>query len=179
MFTKRSVAPLALAFACALAQAQAIYRCGDSYGSQPCAGGREIAPDPVAPSAAERRQAGAAAQRDARLAEGLERQRVKEESRPADAYIPPPPAEPVHAPHKWPEKAATRKLDVFTATGPAPAGKDKDAAKKGKPKARDSAAKTPPGEAAPKSKSKASPAGDDKKQPQPSSPGRMAAPAAR
>ncbi|TFZ06407.1 hypothetical protein EZ313_07155 [Ramlibacter henchirensis] len=32
--------------------------------------------------------------------------------------MPPPSAEARPEPHKWPEKAGTRKLDVFTATAP-------------------------------------------------------------
>lgn len=134
-------APLALAFACGIAFAQpsTIYRCGDSYGSQPCAGGRELAAPSPSPTGAERRDAAAAAQRDARIADGLEKERLKQEARPASAYIPPPEPPAHFAPHKWPEKNATRKLDVFTASAPGTAkpdkkkdGKSAKGAKKGK-----------------------------------------------
>lgn len=165
----RFAAPLALACGIALANASAqpIYRCGDSYGSQPCAGARAIAPDAVSPSDAERRQAAVAAQRDAQLAEGLEKERLRQEARPpSSAYIPSPAPEPVHPPHKWPEKAATRKLDVFTATGPAPARKEK-AARRGKAGAAKGAAKT---------KAKADAAVEDKKK---APAGRLAKPDAR
>ncbi|KQT14267.1 hypothetical protein ASG30_01385 [Ramlibacter sp. Leaf400] len=128
------MAPLALACGMAATQAQTIYRCGDSYGSQPCAGGKSIAADPSGPSTDESRQATAAAQRDAKLADGLEKERLKQEARPAQIYVPLPSAQEKPEPHKWPEKAGTRKLDVFTATGPgtAPPKKDKGAKKEGK-----------------------------------------------
>ena len=116
-------APLALAFGIALAQPSTIYRCGDSYGSQPCAGGREIAAESPSPTSAERRDAAAAAQRDARIADSLEKERLKQEARPASSYIPPPEPQAQFAPHKSPEKNATRKLDVFTASGPPPGKK--------------------------------------------------------
>lgn len=143
------LAPLALACGMAAAQAQTIYRCGDSYGSQPCAGGRSIAADPSGPSTAESRQATAAAQRDAKLADGLEKDRLKQEARPAPVYMPPPSAQEKPEPHKWPEKAGTRKLDVFTATGPgtAPPKRDKGAKKEGKAKTPNGATKAPSMEA--------------------------------
>ena len=115
-------APLALACGIALAQPSTIYRCGDSYGSQPCAGGREISGETPSPTSAERREAATAAQRDARIADSLEKERLKQEARPASSYIPAPEAKAQPTPHKSPEKNATRKLDVFTASGP-PAGK--------------------------------------------------------
>jgi hypothetical protein len=128
-------APLALACGIAAAQAQTVYRCGNSYGSQPCAGAQAIATEAPVPTDAERKQAAAAAQRDARLADGLEKDRLREEARPAQLYVPPPKFEPTPQPHKWPEKSATRKLDVFTASAPGtkPPKKGKDG--KAKPKA--------------------------------------------
>jgi hypothetical protein len=128
----RAAAPL-LAAACLTAQAQTIYRCGDSYSQQPCAGG-QLVPTAPAPSAADRAQAGANARRDATLAATLEKDRVRQENQAAaqPLYLPPPPAEPVREGHKWPEQNATRKLDVFTASAPGtPAKKNKDG-KKGK-----------------------------------------------
>jgi hypothetical protein len=111
-----------LLLACAawpLAHAQAIYRCGDSYSQQPCAGGSQLAPAAPAPSAAERAQAAAAAARDARLADTLEKDRTRRDAQASSAAVVLPAtagAEP--EPHLWPEKAATRKLDVFTASAP-------------------------------------------------------------
>ena len=118
----RPARPWILVLACAgwtLAHAQPIYRCGDNYSQQPCAGGKEVAPAPAAPSAADRSQAAAAASRDARLAESLEKDRARREAQAGSAAVvlpTPPTAEP--EPHKWPDKAATRKLDVFTASVP-------------------------------------------------------------
>ncbi len=126
----QSALALSLAAASVAAPAQAIYRCGDSYSQQPCAGGRAIEADP-APTAAERRQSAAATQRDARLADSLEKDRLRQEAQPGQLYIPPPKLDAAAEPHKWPEKKATRKLDVFTAS--APANKPpKDKKKKGK-----------------------------------------------
>lgn len=118
-------APLALACGIALAQPSTIYRCGDSYSSQPCAGGREIAAETPSPTGAERRDAAAAAQRDARIADSLEKERLKQEARPSSSYIPSPEPKAQPTPHRWPEQNATRKLDVFTASGPAPGKPEK------------------------------------------------------
>ena len=118
-------APLALACGIAFAQPSTIYRCGDSYGSQPCAGGREVSTETPSPTPAERRDTAAAAQRDARIADNLENERLKQEARPASSYIPPPEAKAQPTPHKWPEQKATRKLDVFTASGPPPSKPEK------------------------------------------------------
>jgi len=139
----RPARPWILLLACAawpLAHAQAIYRCGDSYSQQPCAGGTQVAPALPGPSSTERSQAAAVAARDARLAESLEKDRVRREAQAsASPVVLPsaPAAEP--EPHKWPEKAATRKLDVFTASVPGgkqakgkPAAKAKSEAKDGK-----------------------------------------------
>jgi len=115
-------APLALACGIALAQPSTIYRCGDSYSSQPCAGGREISAETPSPTSTERRDAAVAAQRDARIADSLEKERLKQEARSASSHIPAPAPQAQPTPHKWPEKNATRKLDVFTASGP-PTGK--------------------------------------------------------
>lgn len=129
-------APLALACGIAFAQPSTIYRCGDSYGSQPCPGGREVSAETPSPTSAERRDAAAAARRDARIADGLEKERLRQEARPATSYVPPPEPKAQPTPHKSPEQNATRKLDVFTASGP-PTGKPekKKAAKGGKKKA--------------------------------------------
>ena len=104
---------------CCAAQAQAIYRCGDSYSQQPCAGGLQLAPAAPMPSAAERSQAAATAARDARLADTLEKDRTRREAQAGQAMaVMPSPAAEGFEPHKTPEKAATRKLDLFTASVP-------------------------------------------------------------
>lgn len=113
-----------LVLACAawpLAHAQAIYRCGDSYSQQPCAGGTQLPAAAPAPSAADRSQAAAAAARDARLAESLEKDRVRREAQAGTGAVVLPAArtdEPGFEPHQWPDKAGTRKLDLFTASVP-------------------------------------------------------------
>lgn len=59
---------------------QDIYRCGDSYGPQPCEGGRLVdAAD--ARSAAQRSQSETAARTDARLADAMERERLRQLAR--------------------------------------------------------------------------------------------------
>ena len=88
-----------------------------AYSQAPCDGGRAIAAEP-APSADQRRAALDAAQRDAKAADALEKERVQQEAHAAPAYIPAPRTEAAFEPHKSPEKAATRKLDVFTASAP-------------------------------------------------------------
>lgn len=117
---------------CCAAQAQAIYRCGDSYSQQPCAGGRQLAPSTPPPSASDRSQAAAQVARDGRLADTLEKDRTRREAQAAHAptVLPAPVAE-EHEPYKSPEKAATRKLDMFTASVPGSrTPKAKTAAKK-------------------------------------------------
>jgi len=99
--------------------AQTVWKCPDGYGQQPCPGGERIAIQPAEPTAAERASAQAATRRDAALAAALEKDRLRMEAQAA-AYQPPRSAEPAPTfePRKSPEKAATRKLDVFTASDP-------------------------------------------------------------
>lgn len=115
----RAIPALALSLAAVstAAPAQPIYRCGDSYSQQPCAGGKAIEAEPP-PTTLERKKSAAAAQRDASLAGSLEKDRLQREAQPAQLYIPPPRFEAAPDPRKSPEKAATRKLDVFTASAP-------------------------------------------------------------
>jgi hypothetical protein len=71
--------------------AQPVYRCGDSYTNQPCPGGRQIqADDPRTP--AQRAQTTEAAKRDAKLADEMEKTRLKQEAKAAVAPVPPAPA---------------------------------------------------------------------------------------
>lgn len=76
--------PFVVAIALALgmfatASAQTVYRCGDSYSQKPCAGGRAVdVEDPRSPT--QREQARTAAQRDARTAQAMERDRLKAEA---------------------------------------------------------------------------------------------------
>ena len=104
---------------CCAAHAQAIYRCGESYSQQPCAGGRQLAPSAPPPSASDRSQAAAQVARDGRLADSLEKDRTRREAQAAHALtVLPAPVAQDPEPYKSPEKAATRKLDMFTASVP-------------------------------------------------------------
>jgi hypothetical protein len=148
-----AAAALLLSVTCLAVQAQAVYRCGDSYGQQPCAGGQQVPQAQPGPSAADRAQAGANARRDATLAATLEKDRLRQEGQAGTQplYIPPPTPQATDEPHKWPEKNATRKLDVFTASAPGTAPKKKD---KDKP-AKDQAASKAATKAKPKDDGKA------------------------
>ena len=131
MNARRSVSTLIVGLgfawgAAAPAWGQPVYRCGSSYGSQPCEGGRALsAEDPRTP--AQRAQAENAALRDAALADGMEEARRREEDRVAS-----------YRPHATPGAAITRTRgrkgpEVFTARTPGErkkaAGKKKRAAK--------------------------------------------------
>ena len=71
-----------LAAACvAPAAAQNIYRCGDSYSQRPCPGGTVVEAEDER-SAGQRSQTSQAAQRDARMADAMEKARLKEEAKP-------------------------------------------------------------------------------------------------
>lgn len=102
--------PIAAAFACTIAglapaQAQPVYRCGDSYSQKPCPGGRAVnVEDPRSP--AQREDARAAAQRDARTAQALEKERLKAEAAAAPRPLPAASA------------SATRRKQVKTASKP-------------------------------------------------------------
>ena len=87
MYKNLSLAVLLAAWLAPLA-AQNVYRCGDSYSQQPCPGGTIIEAQDER-SAGQRAQTSQAAQRDAKTADAMEKARLKEEAKPAQAYIPP------------------------------------------------------------------------------------------
>lgn len=93
--------------------AQPVYRCSDnSYSNRPCPGGKEIqADDPR--SAAQRAQTIDAARRDARVADEMERARLKQEAKAPVAAAPLPVAEPPQ------ERPADHTLTPFRAKKPA------------------------------------------------------------
>ena len=74
------------------AAGQTVWRCGDTYSQKPCPGGREV-PAEDARDAGQRAQTSGAARRDAKVADEMEKARLKEEAKPAPAYIPPSRAE--------------------------------------------------------------------------------------
>jgi hypothetical protein len=118
---------------------QPVYRCSDnSYSNKPCPGGKEIqADDPR--TAAQRAQTSDAARRDAKLADEMEKTRLKEEAKVTK------PAGPVSAAEPPMQTASSdrtyspfraKKPQYFTAVSPrkaeAKAAKKKKAAKKPK-----------------------------------------------
>jgi hypothetical protein len=105
------------------AQAQTVWRCGNSYGQQPCAGGAPVAAsDARTPS----QSAGSArvARDDWALAERLRRERLaQEKDAPRALVIGGAPVAPASAPKAGKKKAAKKKAvsaEPFTALGPAP-----------------------------------------------------------
>ena len=117
--------------------AQPVYRCGDTYTNKPCPGGKEIqADDPRTP--AQRAQTSEAARRDAKLADEMEKARLKLEAKVsvAPAPLPPDGAEPPaqSASSRTSSPIHPKKPAYFTAVSPKKAGAAK-AAKVAKKKA--------------------------------------------
>jgi hypothetical protein len=116
---------LVLAVAGATASAQTVYRCGNSYGTQPCPGGTTV------DVGAARTSADAARAKEARLedwkrAEAMEKSRLaQEKNAPKALVIGPqePPAKPEPKQHakadKKHKKGDPQDPDVFTANAPA------------------------------------------------------------
>jgi hypothetical protein len=111
---------LALSALCLSAQAQ-VYRCGGSYSNTPCPGAT-IVPTDDARSAAQKAQTDAATKRDAKSAQVLEVERLKQEGKPPPAIIlaPVPAAEPPQPVADKPDakKKKARKPELFTAVAP-------------------------------------------------------------
>jgi hypothetical protein len=120
---------------------QPVYRCSDnSYSNKPCAGGKEVdVADPR--TAAQREQAIDAARRDSKVAEELEKSRLKQEAKAPVAAMPLPVAEPPleSASDRTYSAARARKAASFKAVAPKKAAEPKAAKKKVKKKARKSA----------------------------------------
>ena len=131
-----------LATACALgaawpAAAQNVYRCGDSYSQKPCPGGA-LVPTDDARSAAQRAQTRDASQRDGKAADAMQKARLKEEAKPAQAYIPAPGGEAAPEEKKPEATVKPKKPQYFTAAAPAKPG-DAGPKKKSKAKKKDPA----------------------------------------
>jgi len=131
---------LLLAAALGASQAGAadpVWRCGDSYSTQPCPGGKAVsADDPRTPQ--QRTQNLEAVRKDAKMADEMQKARVKEEAKPAQAVMPPPKAEAsdgLDSPSVSPGVA--KKPAYFTAVSPrktkSPPEKKKKKAKKTRP----------------------------------------------
>jgi hypothetical protein len=120
------------------AAAQSVYRCGDSYSQKPCPGGAPVPTDDPR-SAAQRAQTREAAQRDGKTADAMEKARLKEEAKAAQAYIPAPMLEPAVDETKPDPAVKPKKQQYFTAAAPRKPGEA--APKKKKKKKNDAAAK--------------------------------------
>jgi len=113
------IALAALLVAAGNAGAQPVYRCGNSYSQQPCAGGTAL-PASVTPSPADAAQARAAAQADARRADAMEKARLAQERQAPKALVIGPPQATPSAPtgHPGTRPAKGGKLEQFTAVAP-------------------------------------------------------------
>jgi len=141
---KKNLPPLIFMAVCALgavqpAAAQNVYRCGDTYSQRPCAGGT-LVPTDDARSDAQRAEARAAAQRNGKTADAMEKARLKEEAKPAQAYMPPPGSEPVAEEKKPVAMVKPKKPQYFTAAAPRKPG-ETAAKKKAKQKKKKTAVK--------------------------------------
>lgn len=87
MRSKNIILAAALAVASAAAGAQAIWRCGNSYGTQPCAGGSTVETSAAAPSPEEAAKAAGAARADARRAGEMEKARLEQERKAPKATV--------------------------------------------------------------------------------------------
>lgn len=76
--------------ACATQAFAQVYRCGDTYSQQPCAGGKVIAPED-ARSASQRTSADELTRREAQAADAMEKARLAFEDKPAQVAMPPAP----------------------------------------------------------------------------------------
>lgn len=123
----------AAAAAAIAAGAQPVYRCGSSYGQQPCAGGTALAIDD-ARTPAESTRAANVSRDDARRADAMEKARLAQERNAPRAIVIGPAEAP--RPSAKPEKDASRpkagKPDQFTAVSPRKPGDAKKPKKKKK-----------------------------------------------
>ena len=110
------------------AGAQNIYKCGSVYSQAPCPGGTVVQTDDPR-SAEQQRQTAAAAQRDAKAAAALEKDRLKQEAQRAPAYIPAPRQEAARS-ASGPVMTRPEKPKHFTAIAPAKPGDAKADKKK-------------------------------------------------
>jgi len=127
MSTKWKIAAICLAAGGWIAPvaAQAVYRCGNSYSQQPCTGGSPVEAQD-ARSANQRAQTRQAVQRDAKAAGAMEKERLKAEAKPAQAYIPPPKeAERAAEDDKITQPPRAKKPALFTAVSPRKPGDTK------------------------------------------------------
>jgi hypothetical protein len=122
-------------------QAQNVYRCGESYSNQPCPGA-VVVPTDDPRSAAQRAESRAATQRDTRLADQMQAQRLKREAelarelareRAAVAKVAVPALAPASSGRRPAPQGKFKKPELFTAVAP---GKAVAASDQKKPKKR-------------------------------------------
>jgi hypothetical protein len=126
MKTIATVMMAMLGLVCAQAQAQGVYRCGNTYSATPCPGGTAVEAADT-PTAAQAKRGEAAARRDAKLAGDMEKERLAQEKAVAGpsklvvgaAKAPASAASAVKAKGKGKDKKG--EPEMVTATGPKPA----------------------------------------------------------
>ncbi len=121
-----AITGMVLGAACMGTAAQTIYRCGSAYSQAPCTGGQVIDTSETLQTGSHGKDP-SAAERDAKAAAALERDRLRLEANAAPAYIP------QQAPAAKPRKSRDKpqKLEQFTAMAPAkPGSADKRKKKK-------------------------------------------------
>jgi hypothetical protein len=123
--TQLAIIGMLLSSACMSAAGQTVYRCGSTYSQAPCTGGQVIDTSETMQTA-QHGKGPSAAERDAKLAATLERDRLRLEANAAPAYIP------RQTPAAKLQKGADkpRKLEQFTAMAPAKPGDGKKPKKK-------------------------------------------------
>ena len=129
--TRLAIIGMALAAPCAGAAAQSVYRCGTAYSQTPCAGGQVIDTSETLQTQ-QQGKGPSAAERDAKAAAALEKERLRQEASAAPAYIPPS-KEPADKRRKGAGKP--QKLEQFTAIAPVRPGEEKKKKKEKKKKA--------------------------------------------
>ncbi len=118
--------------------AETVYRCGESYSQQPCPGGKAVqADDPRSES--QRAQTRDAARRDAKVADEMQKSRLKEEAKPAQAIMPEPKVEAPEPPSAPAVTGVAKKPAYFTAVSPTKKEKAQPGKKKKKAKKKTSA----------------------------------------
>ena len=110
-----------LALSSSWISAQGVWRCGNIYSQQPCAGGSEVATDRT-PSAAEAAQSRRGAAADAKRADELEKARLEREKN-APAAVIPPESRPAPVTEAAGKKKDGKEAGPLTAIAPRPTSK--------------------------------------------------------
>jgi hypothetical protein len=113
---RNTIIAMALALTAPWCAAQTVYRCGSSYGTQPCAGGTAVDTAHNGPTASEAARAARVTDADAKRADAMEKARLAQEKRGPTAVIIGP-AEPPKAAASE-KKTKPVKPEQFTATVP-------------------------------------------------------------